>query len=305
MKKRILLIYNPNSGKRIMEENIVSIINFFSRNNVFLTLYPTLKKGDGGEVVASLKEGDFDSVIASGGDGTVSEIAEALHSLEFPLPLSIIPTGSTNDVAHSLDIPFSIMDASSVALNGRVVEKDVGLFNETKKFLYVAAFGVFTDVTYKTKQSLKNYLGYAAYILEGAKSIFNIPIYLLNIESEEKTIEGEFVAGIISTSFYVGGFPTVESNISDLSDGLFEVLLIKKPKTISGYSTLLSSLLSGTLDEENMVFFSTSRVTISGEALEWNLDGESGGRKESVQITVSEKKIKMISGESEDFSIHL
>ena len=66
---------------------------------------------------------------------------------------------------------------------------DVGTFNDDP-FIYIAAFGLFTDVSYETKQSMKNILGHLAYVLEGAKRIFNIPSYKLRVIHDGEEIEG-------------------------------------------------------------------------------------------------------------------
>ena len=82
---------------------------------------------------------------------------------------------------------------------------DVGKFNQDF-FVYIAAFGLFTDVSYETNQDLKNILGHAAYILEGTQRIFNIKSYKLRVISEEAELEGEFIFGMVSNSTSVGGF---------------------------------------------------------------------------------------------------
>ena len=74
-------------------------------------------------------------------------------------------------------------------------------------FVYVAAFGLFTEVSYQTSQQLKNILGHAAYILEGAKHLHGY--HLVQDEGEHMTvrvIEDEFIYGMVTNSLSVGGF---------------------------------------------------------------------------------------------------
>ena len=73
-------------------------------------------------------------------------------------------------------------------------------------FAYIAAFGLFTDVSYATDQNVKNVLGHMAYILEGAKRVFNIPSYKIKITHDGEVIEDEFIFGMVTNSRSVGGF---------------------------------------------------------------------------------------------------
>ena len=65
-------------------------------------------------------------------------------------------------------------------------------------FVYIAAFGLFTDVSYETRQELKNVLGHLAYILEGAKRLFNVPSYKIKVTHDEEVIADEFIYGMVT-----------------------------------------------------------------------------------------------------------
>ena len=69
---------------------------------------------------------------------------------------------------------------------------DIGRFNG-QYFTYVAAFGLFTEVSYDTPQPLNNALGHAAYLLEGAKSLTSIKSYALKVRCDEEEINGKFI----------------------------------------------------------------------------------------------------------------
>ena len=60
-------------------------------------------------------------------------------------------------------------------------------------FVYVAAFGLFTEVSYQTSQQMKNILGHAAYILEGAKHLMDITSYTMKVSHDGEIIEDEFI----------------------------------------------------------------------------------------------------------------
>jgi len=120
-------------------------------------------------------------------------------------PIGYVPAGSTNDFANSLKIPKSMIKAADVVVKGRNFACDIGAFNHDS-FIYVAAFGIFTNVSYETKQDIKNVLGHAAYLLEGVKALPSVRAYPLKITCDDQTVAGEFLYGMITNSHSVGGF---------------------------------------------------------------------------------------------------
>lgn len=143
--------------------------------------------------------------------------------------------------------------------------------------MYVAGFGAFTEVSYLTSQDKKNLLGHQAYVLEGVKSLTTIREYSMKIESDDQSYEGNFIFGMVTNTISVGGFKGLVSQNVSLSDGLFEVLLIRVPKTPLELSGIVSSLLLK--EEHEMVHkFKTRALRVeTTEPVDWVLDGEFGG----------------------------
>ena len=108
-------------------------------------------------------EEQYDLVACSGGDGTLDEVVTGMMKREKKVPIGYIPAGTTNDFASSLHISKNMLEAADTVVNGVPFACDVGVFNQDY-FVYIAAFGLFTDVSYETKQSMKNVLGHLAYI---------------------------------------------------------------------------------------------------------------------------------------------
>ena len=147
----------------------------------------------------------YEEIISDMIENGVSEEEAVAHQGETKKSLGYIPGGSTNDFAHSLKIPKNLVAAAGVITLNRQYLCDIGGFNEDY-FVYIAAFGLFTDVSYQTSQQLKNILGHVAYVLEGAKRIFNIKAYKMSIEIEGEMVTEEFIYGMVTNSESVGGF---------------------------------------------------------------------------------------------------
>ena len=177
---KLFFVYNPHSGVGRIRSQLSDIIEIMIQAGYEVSVHPTQAAGDATVVTAERAVG-YDLVVCCGGDGTLDETVTGLMESGCQVPLGYIPAGSTNDFAASLDLPKNMKKAAQVAVNGTDFSCDVGCFGE-KHFVYIAAFGLFTDVSYQTKQELKNVFGHVAYILEGAKRIGTHPSYSMRVE---------------------------------------------------------------------------------------------------------------------------
>ena len=215
-------------------------------------------------------------------------------------PLGYIPCGSTNDYARSLEIPKEAIEAAEQLVTAAPFSVDVGELNKNY-FVYVAAFGIFSDTSYATPQNMKNILGHAAYVLQGMKSLVNVPTYNLKIEFNNQTYTGEFMFGMISNSVSVGGYKSLTSHGVEFDDGLFEGVLIRKIQNLADLQRIINSLLLGNTNETNMVAFRTNRVVIeSKEPIAWTLDGEYGGEYTTSEISVHRRAVSLLVSPEEE-----
>ena len=258
-----------------------------------VTVYPTQCYHDAMAKAESYTE-SYDVVVCSGGDGTLDEVVTAMARRKDPVPIGYIPTGTTNDFANSLHISKDLLEAADTAANGVPFPCDVGVFNDDY-FVYIAAFGLFTDVSYETKQSVKNVLGHLAYVLEGTKRLFNIPSYHIKITHDGETIEDDFVFGMVTNTRSVGGFKGLVNQSVSLNDGVFEVLLIRMPKTPLDLSNIISYMFLVEEPNEYVYKFKASAIHFtSEESVDWVLDGEYGGARTEVTIENLRERIPFL-----------
>lgn len=283
-KRKMLFIYNPRAGKAQIRSNLLDIIDIFVKAGFEVTAYPTQEKGDGYKAVMERRMGYYDIVACSGGDGTLDEVVTGMMRSEKKLPIGYVPAGSTNDFAGSLHIPKNMKTAAQVIVGGRTFGCDIGAFNDDF-FVYIAAFGLFTEVSYETRQDIKNVLGHMAYILEGMKRLSNIKSYPMRVEYEDKAIEGDFLFGMITNSISVGGFKRITGKYVLLDDGEFEVTLIKRPANPMELNMIMAALLNRNINTDCMYCFTASSLKITAqEEVAWTLDGEFGGRHREVEV---------------------
>ena len=290
--KKLLFIYNPKSGKAQIRNHLLDIIDVFVKAGYTVTVYPTQCQGDAVRAARECLEG-YDLLVCSGGDGTLDETVTGMMQSGRRIPIGYIPAGSTNDFANSLHLPKNMPEAAQNVVNGRTYACDIGSFNE-EIFVYIAAFGLFTDVSYETRQQMKNVLGHMAYLLEGMKRLSNISSYHLKISNDGLNIEDDFIFGMITNSESVGGFKKITGKNVELDDGLFEVTLIKKPKNPIELNEIMAALVVEDINTDRMYCFKASKLTIESETpIAWTLDGEYGGTHTKVQIS-NEKQAMII-----------
>lgn len=282
-RKRLLFIFNPKAGKGQIRNNLLDIIDTFVKAGYEVNARPTQYAGEAAEI-ARERSAEYDFVVCSGGDGTLDEVVTGLMQSGERRPLGYIPAGSTNDFANSLGLPKNMKNAAEVVVGGKTYACDIGSFNDNS-FVYIAAFGLFTEVSYETRQEIKNVLGHMAYILEGVKKLTAIKSYHMKITTQDTVIEDDFLYGMVTNSVSVGGFKGITGKFVDLSDGVFEVTLIKRPKNLEELNQIIGALTLRDIDVAQMYCFKTSYIKIeSPEEVAWTLDGEFGGRHTDVEI---------------------
>lgn len=282
--EKLLFVYNPRSGKGLIRNSLSSIIELFSERGYDVTVYPTKKELDASETVER-RAAEFDLIACSGGDGTLDEVITGLMRSGKRRRVGYIPAGSTNDFANSVGIPRQMEQAARLIVDGEPFACDLGKFND-EYFVYVAAFGLLTDVSYQTPQDMKNVLGHIAYVLEGMKRMGSWKSCHLKVESSEFSEEGNFVFGMVTNSNSVGGFKGLVGKDIDLSDGLFEVLLVRTPQNIIEWQDAITAVLIKSESSRMVVRFKTEQLTItSQEPIAWTRDGENGGQHTKVELT--------------------
>lgn len=300
MKKKLLFVYNPNAGRGLLKSCLSDVIDLFTKDDYFVTAYPTQKKSDALKVIEKSNNEGYDLIVCSGGDGTLSESITGLMNCENRPNLGYIPAGTTNDFANSLKIPRNMVRAAENVIHGTPFAYDVGSLND-KHFCYVAAFGAFTAVSYETPQTFKNIFGHLAYVLEGAKSLGKIQPYDLKVEYDGNTIEDTFILGMVTNTTSVGGILNLKKEGVLFDDGLFEITLVKKPNNPIELNAMITNLLAANttkktqLNPKYFVKFKTANLKItSQERIAWTIDGENGGSYTEMDIVNHKQAINII-----------
>lgn len=293
----MLFLYNPTAGKGRVTADLAAVLDVFTKAGYLTTVYPTQGKADATRIAAELG-GQFDRVVCSGGDGTLSETVSGLMQLDHPPVLGYIPFGSTNDCATTLRLPRDPVKAAQTASETGVPRPwDIGRLNG-RPFVYVAAFGAFTEVSYDTPQDLKNTFGHLAYVMAGIASLPSITPYHIKVEYDGNVLEDDFYFGMVSNAYSIGGIRLPTSEHVVLDDGLFEVDLVKKPVSIADVANGFQALLDQNQPSAgSRVHFKASHLTFTCEKpIPWTIDGEFGGKESVNEIVNCQRALTIIRG---------
>ena len=285
MSKRLLFIVNPRSGKGQIKEHLADILDIMIKAGYQVSVHITQAGSDATKQTIERAK-DFDRIVCSGGDGTLDEVVTGMMQLPVAdrKPIGYIPAGSTNDFGNSLGIDKNMLNAARINVSDNLFPCDIGNFN-SDSFVYVAAFGIFTEVSYATPQDMKNVLGHAAYIIEGAKQLRDIPSFRMQVEYDGNVVYDEFIYGMITNSKSVGGFQGIIRGDIGLNDGVFEVTLIKMPRNPMELNEIIG-FMTGLIPDSDMVYsFQTASIRFTcSEEVPWTLDGEFGGNHKQVSV---------------------
>lgn len=291
--KQLLLIINPAAGKRKAGKNLSKIVSVFNRAEYDTHVYLTSGHGDATKAVKQFGE-NADLIVCCGGDGTLNETVAGIIETGIDVPVGYIPAGSTNDFANALSLSTDILKAAEQIVSGTPKEYDVGRFG-TRYFTYVASFGAFTKASYDTPQSVKNTLGHMAYIWKGIQELAHIKKEHLRITLDGEVFEDDYLFGAICNSTSVGGIISLKPDLVDMSDGKFEVLLIRSPKNMVQFGKVVVAVKKQKFDSELISLHSVSNISINASPeMAWSLDGEKCEGSEEIKVENLNKKIKIV-----------
>ena len=133
--RKLLLVHSPHSGR---SSQLAATIASLRAHTLELVEVLSISELDGlPDQGPSWKERGIDIVVAAGGDGLVGGVIT--HIAASGLPLAILPLGTSNDIARSLNIPQDVSAAIELLINGQIVEVDVGIAQPAEQAPHTAS----------------------------------------------------------------------------------------------------------------------------------------------------------------------
>ncbi|MDF2522627.1 MAG: uncharacterized protein K0R31_268 [Clostridiales bacterium] len=273
--KKAIFIYNPLSGDHSIPGKLDYIIEKFQTNNTLIIPF-RFNNFKEETLLPILQQPDIDYIIVSGGDGTVNYVSSLILKNNLTLPLGIIPSGTCNDFAESLNIPNNLVECLDNIIQGKIMKVDVGFINNEKYFLSTCAGGLFVDVSFNTHNELKKNFGPLAYYLKALSEVANIKPFNIKVKTEKESITQEALLFLILNGANGAGFPNLIKE-ADISDGLMDILIIKKGRHMDLAALFFKVLSNDFQKDKHITKLKAKTCTIeSNSSITLSIDGEKG-----------------------------
>lgn len=272
------LIFNPCSGNGNPEAELKQIVSLLEPE-IKLDIRYTKPDLETSQLAHEAIAQGVDLVIASGGDGTVSAVAEALITTE--IPLAVIPRGTANAFSVALGIPTNIPDACQTILYGLIRAIDGATCNG-KPCILLAGIGWEAETVEQADRKAKNWFGAMAYLVAGIEQLWDIKSFQVELEIEGEISSLRAIAVTVanaapSTSVLAQGPGGV---IPD--DGLLDVTILStqtEMSTLGAVSSLMTGALRGVASQHNdVLYLRTNRIKVTtNPPQKVTVDGEMRG----------------------------
>jgi len=273
--RRAIFIYNPVSGDHNISHKLNHIIGRFQDGGVLLQPY-RLSSPDYSDLTEVIKQDDYSFVAAAGGDGTLNIVVNSMLKSGLDMPLGIIPSGTCNDFARSLNIPSNLNDCIDVILSGRTSRVDVGLVNGEQYFLNTCAGGLFVDVSFSTNSELKKNFGTFAYYLKAVSEVTNINPFKLELATDSETVKQQVLLFLILNGKHGAGFSNLVKE-ANVTDGLMDIILVKNCSHIDLAAIFFKVLSNEAMNDRNVTILQSKNCLIKGnKEVLTTVDGEKG-----------------------------
>lgn len=293
-KKRMLLVVNPVSGKKVAKQHMMRMINRFDQAGYAVTACCTQIRKNAYDIVLN-RGREFDIIVCCGGDGTLKETVCGILHLGIDIPIGYLPMGSTNDFAKSMNIPTDVFAAVEAVINGEPKPVDIGRFGD-EFFIYVAAFGNFTAISYSASQKMKNAIGKNAYYLQAVHDFFHMKSYHARVEADGEFFEGDYFYGAASNSYSIGGMPVLHNIGVEFDDGLYELILVDMFKNPKDLLSLANDMVKKEVARNPLVTIRHCKHVrfMFDDPTPFTLDGEFGGDHLEVEASAMQHAVRIM-----------
>jgi diacylglycerol kinase (ATP) len=214
--RRALLVRNP-CAKQGADPAQAAIARLTARGVAVTRMDTGSREAMAAEIAR--RAGQFDCIVAAGGDGTANALAPAV--LEAGVPLGVLPLGTANDLARTLDIPFDVEAAADVIAEGRRRTIDVGMANDIP-FFNVASIGLSAELVSALGHQTKQRLGRWGYVFAAAKVLTSAQTFRAVIATPAGALRVKSYQIAVGNGRYYGGGVAVRPDAA-IDDALLDL----------------------------------------------------------------------------------
>lgn len=222
--KKLHLISNPIAGRRKAGKNLIKAEEILTARGIEFETHLSQSEKDATNIAKRLTEVGETDIVVIGGDGTLHEVLNGITDLS-SCRLGLIPSGTGNDFAEKMGVPFDVEKAIELILKEEAKETDCLLVGGVR-CMNVAGLGMDVDVLERCKRGKLK--GKIKYLWSLICSLFAFTEYTVDVSNQEyQQTHGALLAVVCNGSQFGGGIRICPE--ADIADGKMNVVIVKNP----------------------------------------------------------------------------
>lgn len=287
---RLLFIVNPVAGGGRAKRLLPIIDDYMGKTNKIYNIELTSNPKEATDLTKKAIEKGYSTIVAVGGDGTINEVAIGiLESGEGTL--GIIPSGTGNDLARTLNIPFDPIEAMDTIIKGNKKQIDIGFVNNNP-FLNIASIGLDSEVVKNTERIKVRIRSKIAYIIGVLSTLFSFKDKRVKLEIDGVPMHKNiFLIAVGNGKYYGGGLKILPMAIAE--DGYFHVCVINRASKMK-LLFLFPSIFKGKHInfKKHVEIFKAKKIRIITEDKAYlNIDGEIYDNEREILFKVGDERL--------------
>jgi diacylglycerol kinase (ATP) len=245
----------------------------------------TEREGDATRFAENAIQQGQDLVVAAGGDGTLNEVINGIAPRADRIRVGLVPLGTGNDFARTLELPDSIEECIDILRVGKTRAIDLVRVtsDQIRYFVNVSAGGFSGTVNEKLTPEIKKTWGPLAYLRSAAEALPELRSYRTTVVLDDgPPLEADLYNVIIANGRFVAGGTEVAPKAA-VDDGLLDLVLVLQ-KPMSEIALVIAQMLAGKhLASDAIVFRRAKKISVSSNPGMWfNVDGELVGNEPAI-----------------------
>ena len=237
LKRRMLVLINAKASRG--KENIHPILDRLAAAGFTLVVESSLPKNSVSDAIVA-RRNDVDCVLVCGGDGTANSAARGLMKTQ--LPMGLLPMGTANDLARTLDLPLQLEQAADIIIGGHTVAIDVASVND-HPFFNVASLGLSAELARGLSPETKRRWGRLSYALAAARVLVAARPFTAWISCKDERVRVKTLQVAIGNGRHYGGGNVVEASAT-IDDGELDLYSLEL-KSVLQLALMLPSFRKG------------------------------------------------------------
>ncbi len=288
-KKHLVFIINPKSGVERQKEIKQGIDTHLDKNAFSYEILNTEFIRHGTSLAKEAAKNGAYAVVAVGGDGSVNDVVQGL--LGTNTVLAIIPKGSGNGMARTMNIPLDTNEAIKLINKGHTVSMDIGYANERP---FISNAGVAFDALISRKFAKSEKRGFMMYSWLVTKYMWLYKSWDWHIIIDGKKFKSRaFMVNVANGQQF--GYNFKIAPMASFTDGMLDLIVIRRFPKILGGLIALRAMKGNITDSAYVQHFRGKDITISYPTLRlMQTDGDAHACESTITFRIEKGAQKVI-----------